>query len=162
MIRIFSLALAGLALILGTDPVAADDAAIKRYRNYLPAQILALPESVRQKEIPIAYLQAANGADSELGRLVFAGMLNTLMYKGMSEYDASVRAFQKDLGDQPSGKLTVGQIFQLGKRAEMHSILMADYNELCIEVMTDAEKRGRYWAERGAKELEDKLMRPPQ
>jgi hypothetical protein len=42
------------------------------------------------------------------------------------------------------------------------SILMADYNELCVEVMTDPKKRGQYWAEQGAKKLEDKLRRPPQ
>lgn len=66
---------------------------------------------------------------------------------------------------------TVGARFNMAvadmaKRIEENtsniSILMADYNDLCIEVMTDAEKRGRYWTERGAKDLEDKLRKPRQ
>jgi len=60
-----------------------------------------------------------NSAKSELGAHVFASMLNVLMYKGMGDYDAAVRAFQTDLGDEPTGKLTVGQIHQLSKRSEM-------------------------------------------
>jgi len=122
MIRPFIAALYAAAfLTMAGGQVLADDAAMQKYRNYLPEQIWALPEEVRKKEIPTAYLQAANGANSEAGHLAFAGMLNRLMYKGMGDYDAAVRAFQKDLGDEQTGKLTVWQIYQLGKRAEMQS-----------------------------------------
>ena len=51
---------------------------------------------------------------------------------------------------------------RIDKNTSNISILMADYKDLCTEVMTNAEKRGRYWMERGAKELEDKLKQPPQ
>jgi len=53
---------------------------------------------------------------------------------------------------------TVGTRFKMAaedmsKRINMNtsniSILMADYNDLCIEVMTDVEKRGRYWTKKG-------------
>ena len=70
----------------------------------------------------MAYLGAANGANSELAHRVFASMLNVLMYQGISDYDAAVRAFQKDLGDEATGKLTVWQIWQLGVRSEMQGV----------------------------------------
>ena len=51
------------------------------------------------------------------------------------------------------------------KRIDMNtsniSVLMNDYRDLCQEVMTDPEKRGRYWTERAAKELKDKLENLP-
>jgi hypothetical protein len=55
---------------------------------------------------------------------------------------------------------------EMSKRIDMNtsniSVLMNDYRDLCQEVMTDPEKRGRYWTERAAKELKDKLGQPPQ
>ena len=33
---------------------------------------------------------------------------------------------------------------------------MADYSELCIEVMTNPKKRSQYWAKRKVQSLEDK------
>jgi hypothetical protein len=48
-------------------------------------------------------------------------------------------------------------IKRIDKNTSNVSILMSDYNDLCIEVMTDVEKRGRYWAERGLKRFEDEL-----
>jgi len=53
-------------------------------------------------------------------------------------------------------------IKRIDKNTSNISILMNDYNDLCIEVMTDPKKRARYWMERGAKQLEDKLRQPPQ
>ncbi len=56
---------------------------------------------------------------------------------------------------------TVGARFnmaveEMSKRIDMNtsniSVLMNDYRDLCHEVMTDPEKRGRYWTERAAKE----------
>src|SRR5262245_7789328 len=44
---------------------------------------------------------------------------------------------------------------RIDKNTSNISILMTDYNELCIEVMTDVEKRARYWMERGAKQYEN-------
>jgi hypothetical protein len=48
-------------------------------------------------------------------------------------------------------------IKRIDKNTSNASILMSDYNDLCIEVMTDVEKRGRYWTERGMHQLEDEL-----
>jgi hypothetical protein len=48
-------------------------------------------------------------------------------------------------------------IKRIDKNTSNVSILMSDYNDLCIEVMTDVEKRGRYWTERAAQHLEDEL-----
>ena len=42
------------------------------------------------------------------------------------------------------------------------SILIADYNDLCIEVMTNMEERAQYWMEHGAKELGERPKQPPQ
>lgn len=104
------------------DPVLADEAGMKKYRDYLPAQIVVLPEKTRNSEVPMAYLQAARGADTEVARYAFASMLNSLMYQGLGNYDAAVQAFQKDLGDQPTGKLTVWQIYQLQQRSEFQGV----------------------------------------
>jgi hypothetical protein len=46
---------------------------------------------------------------------------------------------------------------RIDKNTSNVSILMSDYNDLCIEVMTDVEKRGRYWTQHGAKRLENEL-----
>ena len=59
--------------MMASGPVVADDAEMKKYRNYLPEQILALPEKVRHSDVPMAYTMAANGANSELARYIFAG-----------------------------------------------------------------------------------------
>lgn len=111
-----------IALLTFADPVLADEAGMKKYRDYLPAQIVVLPEKTRNSEVPMAYLQAARGADTEVARYAFASMLNSLMYQGLGNYDAAVQAFQKDLGDQPTGKLTVWQIYQLQQRSEFQGV----------------------------------------
>lgn len=107
------------AMAFLSAPVAADDDGMKKYRNFLPEQILALPEKTRQSEVPIAYDFAANNARAEWAKQVVAGMLNALMYNGIGDYDGAIRAFQKDLGEEPTGKLTVWQTHQLGQRSEM-------------------------------------------
>ena len=56
----------------------------------------------------------------------------------------------------------VDMVKRIGGDTSNNSILMADYNDLCIEVMTNVEKRGQYWTERAAKQLKDKLGQPPQ
>jgi hypothetical protein len=54
MIRSFLSALCAVAfLVKATGTVVADEAAMKKYRNYLPEQILALPEKVRQSEMQV-------------------------------------------------------------------------------------------------------------
>ncbi len=48
--------------------------------------------------------------------------LNALMYPGLHDFEGAVKLFQKDLGDEPTGILTVWQIHNLQKRAEMQKL----------------------------------------
>jgi hypothetical protein len=48
--------------------------------------------------------------------------LNVLMYSGVHDYPTAVKAFQADLGDAPTGVLTVWQIHQLEQRSEMQKL----------------------------------------
>lgn len=95
----------------------ADDDAVARYRNYLPRQILDLPEKERSSSVPIMYTGAANLAMSESGNVVMQANLNALMYNGFADYEAAKKAFQSDLGEDPTGELTVSQIHALGYRS---------------------------------------------
>jgi hypothetical protein len=56
------------------------------------------------------------------------------------------------LKDETVGARYKMSIDDMSKRIDKNtsniSILMTDYNELCIEAMTDPEKRARYWFER--------------
>ncbi|MEQ1520555.1 MAG: hypothetical protein ABL936_04715 [Aestuariivirga sp.] len=100
----------------------ADDAAIKKYRDYLPEQIKELPEAVQKSELPIMYGQAASTGLSPWAKDLFSLQLNKLLYNGLGDYEGAVQSYQKDLGDQPTGKLTVWQIFQLNYRSELQSV----------------------------------------
>ena len=60
---------------------------------------------------------AANLATSPAGDLITQANLNLLMYDGLADYDSAKRAFQADLGEEPTGNLTVWQIHSLGYRA---------------------------------------------
>jgi hypothetical protein len=91
----------------GTDP----------YRDFTPAQIAALPESVRLDEVPIQYIFAAQGYEDPEGfRLVHSMKLQALMYDTSESFEAAVRDFQRDLEHEPTGILTVGQIAELTYR----------------------------------------------
>lgn len=102
--------------------VAADDAGMQKYKNYTPEQIQKLPKSVLDSDLPIAYHMAANMGLSKGSELAFASELNSLMYAGVHDFDAAVKSFQKDLGDEPTGVLTVWQIHNLEKRAGMQKL----------------------------------------
>lgn len=95
---------------------AADDA-IERFKNYTPQQIMAMPESQRSKQVPMMFIGAANLAMVEAGDLILQASLNALMYNGISDYMGAKKEFQKDLGEEPTGKLTVGQIHSITYRA---------------------------------------------
>lgn len=102
--------------------VLGDQAAVEKYRNFSPQQVAAMPEETRSSELPIMYSIAARRALSPGGDLVFGMELNKLMYPGIHDFPAAVREFQADLGDTPTGKLTVWQIHQLEQRAEMQGL----------------------------------------
>lgn len=108
--------------ILMSFPASGDEKAVQKYRNYTPQQLQALPEAVRQRELPIMYILAAQRGLSQGSELLFGMELNSLMYAGLHDYKAAVRAFQGDLGDAPTGVLTVWQIHNLEQRAEMQKL----------------------------------------
>lgn len=103
--------------VLFTGFGRADEGAVAKYRDYLPEHLLALPEDERQRSVPMMFTGAANLATSPAGDLIIQANLNTLMYDGFADYDGAKRAFQEDLGEEPTGALTVWQIHSLGYRA---------------------------------------------
>lgn len=115
-------ALASITVILFSSSANADDAAMEKYRNWLPSQIRSMPDKQRDSEVPMTYIMAANAAASPLGDLSIQSSLNTLMYNGLGDFDGAKRRFQTDLSEQPTGNLTVGQIAKLSYRAERTSL----------------------------------------
>ena len=111
------LKLATVCLILSTRIALADEAAVAKYSDFLPEQLLILSEEERQTSVPMMFSGAANLATSPAGDLVMQANLNSLMYDGFADYEGAKRAFQADLGEEPTGFLTVWQIHTLGYRA---------------------------------------------
>lgn len=111
----FRIALICLILLAGV--ARSDEDAIAKYRDFLPEELLALSEEERQSLVPMMFSGAANLAVSPAGDLVLQANLNSLMYDGLADFERAKRAFQADLGEQPSGALTVWQIHTLGYRA---------------------------------------------
>lgn len=109
--------IASIFLFLLVSVAHADEDAVAKYRDYLPEQLLALSEDERQSSVPMMFSSAANLATSPAGDLVMQANLNSLMYDGFADYDGAKRAFQEDLGEEPTGTLTVWQIHSLGYRA---------------------------------------------
>ncbi|WP_296096989.1 hypothetical protein [uncultured Agrobacterium sp.] len=98
--------------------VFADDAALLKFRDFLPAQIASMSEDERKQSVPMAYLMATNLALSEFGSDVLQAQLNSLLYDGLADFEGAKRAFQTDLGQVVTGDLTVGQINELSYRSE--------------------------------------------
>ena len=101
---------------------SATEDAVEKYKNYLPEQIKNIPDKVRESEVPMMYIFAAQNGIAKDSDLLFASQLNSLMYSGVSDYQLAVRAFQKDLGDKPTGELTVSQIHKLELRSSMQKL----------------------------------------
>jgi len=97
-----------LLLWLGASHAAED--AFAQYKNLLPEQILELTDDERSKSVPIMFNGAANLATSPTGKLIIRAQLNTLMYRGLADYEGATKAFQADLGEEPTGVLTVWHI----------------------------------------------------
>lgn len=114
--------LSALILFFITGIAVADDAAVKKYRNYTPDQIKNLPKKVLDSELPMMYSMAAQKGLAKGVETVFAMELNSLMYPGIGNYDRAVKQFQKDLGDPETGVLTVWQIHNLEKRSEKQKL----------------------------------------
>lgn len=99
-----------------------DDAAVRRYRDYTPEQIREIPAEKWHSDVPMMYTIAAQRGLLAGSELIFAMELNQLMYPGVHDYNASIKAFQTDLGDKATGVLTVWQIHQLELRSSMQKL----------------------------------------
>lgn len=108
--------------VLVLTVTADDNVGMEKYRDYTPEQLRGLPEETIRNEVPfmitlIAQRGLSNGAD-----LLFGMELNSLMYPGLHNFEKAVEAFQKDLGDEQTGILTIRQINILEKRAGMQKL----------------------------------------
>lgn len=92
-----------LMVILIASEATADAEAVERYRDFLPEEIMALPESERHKSVPMMYLGAANTGTSPAAEIFIQANLATLMYPAISDLEGAKRAFQRDLGEEPTG-----------------------------------------------------------
>lgn len=110
-----------LGLLLATHAFAADDA-VKKYRNYTPQQIQKIAEKTRESDVPMMYIFAAQSGFAVDSELLFGMQLNLLMYPGLHDYKSAAKSYQKDLGDPPTGVLTVWQIYNLEQRANMQKL----------------------------------------
>jgi len=114
-----------LLLLIGTGVTGlaySDDNAVKKFRNFTPQQIQALPDKVKTSELPMMYSFAARTGLAPDAGLLFSMQLNRLMYPAAGNYMAAVRAYQADLGDPPNGVLTVHQIHQLEYRSDLQKL----------------------------------------
>ncbi|MCB9990856.1 MAG: hypothetical protein H6867_05705 [Rhodospirillales bacterium] len=120
--RIKTVLLFALFIMHWSSFAFADDEGVKKYRDYTPQQLAELPQDVRSSDVPMMYLFAMQNGIGEGSELLFGMWLNRLMYPGIHNYDTAVKAFQKDLGDEPTGIFTVWQIYNLEQRAEMQKL----------------------------------------
>jgi 5-hydroxyisourate hydrolase-like protein (transthyretin family) len=119
------------ALLFGIiKSVFADDKTIKKYKDYTPEQIQQLSEKVRESSVPMMFLIAAQRGLASDAKLALAMDLNTLMYPAINDYETSIKAFQSDLGEKPSGILTVSQIFKLQERADMQHLKTVGFPDM--------------------------------
>ena len=115
-----------LALLNPCAAYAEEDAVVKYY-GWHPSQILEMSDEERRSSVPMMYIGAANLHASPFGEIVIRSNLNVLMYSGLGDLDTAIRAFQNDLGDEQTGDLTVGQIHQLGYRAERSNLTYVSF-----------------------------------
>ncbi len=113
---------------LPTTSFAYDDDAVKKYKNYTPEQIRDLSDDERQS-LPLEYAVAAKRGLAADAKLAIAKDLNTLMYPGIANYEVAIKSFQTDMGDKPTGTLTVWQIDRLQVRAEIQKLGTIDFPE---------------------------------
>jgi hypothetical protein len=115
----------------------ADDAAVRKYRDYTPEQINKLSKEALKSEVPMMYTMAAQRGLSVGSELLFGMELNRLMYSGLHDLPAAIKAFQSDLGNKPSGVLTVWEIYQLKQRAEMQQLATLGFPDQFSSFITD-------------------------
>lgn len=124
--------------LLGSSAAMADDAAVRKYRDYTPERISKLPKETLSSEVPTMYTMAAQRGLSVGSELLFAMELNQLMYQGLHDFGSALKAFQADLGDKPAGALTVWQIHQLEQRAGMQKLATLGFPDQFSGFVTDS------------------------
>ena len=95
----------------------ANKDSVALFKDYLPHQILEMSEEERSQSVPVMFIGASSLAASEASDIMLQTQLNTLMYNGLADFEGAKRPFQADLGEEPTGELTVWQIHTLGFRA---------------------------------------------
>jgi hypothetical protein len=110
-----------LTTLIFSSYAGANDESVKKYRDYTPAQMKELPDGVFST-MPMNYIIAARRGLAPGADLMFARELNLLMYSGTADYLNAVKAFQSDLGEKPTGQLTVWQIDELEERAGLQRL----------------------------------------
>lgn len=131
------LAFSLLLIFFITLPAYADDAAVRKYRDYTPKQLSSLSKEKLKSEVPIMYTMAAQRGLSVGSDLLFGMELNQLMYPGLHDFSSAVKAFQADLGDKTTGDLTVWQIHQLEQRASMQKLSQVGFPDQFSSFITD-------------------------
>ena len=115
-------AMLSIVFLLIAVTASADEEAMLKYKDFTPKELAALPEKERHSSVPMAYSSAAGTGLSKGAELIFSMQLNTLMYPGIDNYKLAVKQYQKDLGDNDTGILTVSQIYKLEKRSEFQKL----------------------------------------
>lgn len=91
------------------------------FSGYTPEEIVSLQPETRSK-VPLVYLWAARDGHGDGSELLLGRNLNALMYPGLSDYQAAIKQYQADLGEKPTGKLTVSQIATLKDRYDFQKL----------------------------------------
>lgn len=127
-----------ISVLLIALPAYADDAAVRKYRDYTPQRLSSLSKEKLKSEVPMMYTMAAQRGLSVGSNLLFGMELNQLMYPGLHDYSSAVKAFQVDMGDKPTGELTVWQIHQLEQRSDMQKLSRVNFPNQFTSFITDA------------------------
>ena len=95
-----------------------DSAAIRKYKDFTPAEIFALPNGIHTEDLPRRFQDAAALAVLPVvGKFRLTRDLLTLMYPAVADFKSAVKMFQMDIGEEDTGDLTVWQIYHLTRRA---------------------------------------------
>ena len=81
MFRIFALC----CTLIVSGYAAADKESVALFKDYLPHQILEMPEEERSQSVPIMFIGAASLGTSKAGAVILQAQLNTLMYEGLAD-----------------------------------------------------------------------------
>jgi hypothetical protein len=124
-------------LFFATALYAQQDA-VQKYRNFTPQEIQSLSEKTISSEVPMMFTSAAKSGLTSNSELLFGMQLNRLMYPGVHDYNAAIKSYQIDLGDTPTGVLTVWQIHNLQQRSDLQGLREVFFPDQFSSIKTDA------------------------